>query len=176
MSDSLRPHGLQPPGSSIHGIFQARIPEWVAIPSSRGSSSPGDQTCISCVSCIGRQILYQGDTGEAHMWEPWWLNQFGIHNGDSGPNIEYGRGKYTFLNFLWKITIFSSRKPSFSHSPQVLQKLNEDTRICLILIIYSFQSIYLINKHPGKRSKSWQYYEIFYFSSGQIIPYPCNKY
>ena len=40
------------PVSSVHGILQARIPEWVAMPSSRGSSQPRDQTCISCVSCI----------------------------------------------------------------------------------------------------------------------------
>ena len=40
------------PGSSVHGIFQARILEWVAISSSRGSSKPRDQTRISCVSCI----------------------------------------------------------------------------------------------------------------------------
>ena len=32
MSDSLQPHGLYPPGSPIHGILQARILEWVAIP------------------------------------------------------------------------------------------------------------------------------------------------
>ena len=31
MSDSLQPHGLEPTGSSIHGIFQARVLEWVAI-------------------------------------------------------------------------------------------------------------------------------------------------
>ena len=31
VSDSLRPHGLQPPGSSVHGIFQARVLEWGAI-------------------------------------------------------------------------------------------------------------------------------------------------
>ena len=36
-----------PPGSSVHGILQARILEWVAMPSSRGSSWPRDQTCIS---------------------------------------------------------------------------------------------------------------------------------
>ena len=48
-----------PPGSSVHGIFQARILEWVAICFSRGSSQPRDQTHISCISCIGRQILYQ---------------------------------------------------------------------------------------------------------------------
>ena len=40
------------PGSSVHGIFQARILEWVAIPFSRGSSQPRDQTYVSC---IGKQ-------------------------------------------------------------------------------------------------------------------------
>ena len=36
-----------PPGSSVHGIHQARTPEWVAIPFSRGSSQCGDQTQVS---------------------------------------------------------------------------------------------------------------------------------
>ena len=35
------------PGSSVHGILQARILEWVTMPSSRGSPDPGNQTCIS---------------------------------------------------------------------------------------------------------------------------------
>ena len=47
-----------PPGSSVHGILHARILEWIAIPFSRVSSRPKDQTCVSCISCIGRQILY----------------------------------------------------------------------------------------------------------------------
>ena len=38
------------PGSSIHGIFQARILEWVAISFSRGSSWPRDRTWVSCTS------------------------------------------------------------------------------------------------------------------------------
>ena len=38
------------PGSSVHGISQARILEWVAISSSRGSSPPKDQTHLSCSS------------------------------------------------------------------------------------------------------------------------------
>ena len=46
------------PGSSIHGILQSRILEWVVMPSSRGSSQPRDQTCVSYVSCIGRQVIY----------------------------------------------------------------------------------------------------------------------
>ena len=39
-----------PLGSSVHGIFQARILEWVAMPSSRGSSPPRDRTSISCIA------------------------------------------------------------------------------------------------------------------------------
>ena len=39
-----------PPDSSIHGILQARILEWVAISSSRGSSQPRDQTQVSCIA------------------------------------------------------------------------------------------------------------------------------
>ena len=47
-----------PPASSVHGILQARILEWVAMPSSRGSSWPRDWTGVSYVSCIVRQFLY----------------------------------------------------------------------------------------------------------------------
>ena len=39
-----------PPGSSLHGILQARILEWVTIPFSRGSSQPRDQTQVSCTA------------------------------------------------------------------------------------------------------------------------------
>ena len=39
-----------PPGSSVHGILQARLLEWVAMPSSRGSSQPRDPTSVSYVS------------------------------------------------------------------------------------------------------------------------------
>ena len=38
------------PGSSVHGILQARILEWVAIPFSRGSSRPRDRTQVSCIA------------------------------------------------------------------------------------------------------------------------------
>ena len=47
MSDSLQPMGYSLPGSSVYGILQARILEWVAGPSSRGSSWPRNWTCIS---------------------------------------------------------------------------------------------------------------------------------
>ena len=52
------PMDYSPSGSSVHGIFQARILELVAISSSRGSSQPRNETCVSCISCIGSRILY----------------------------------------------------------------------------------------------------------------------
>ena len=54
------PMDCSPLGSSVHGILQARIVEWVAMPSSRASSWPRDRTCISYVSSTGRQALYTG--------------------------------------------------------------------------------------------------------------------
>ena len=46
------PMDCSSPDSSVHGILQARILEWVTMPSFRGSSRSRDQTKISCVFCI----------------------------------------------------------------------------------------------------------------------------
>ena len=46
------------PGSSVHGILQARVLEWFEMPFSRGSSQPTDGTHISYISCVGGQVLY----------------------------------------------------------------------------------------------------------------------
>ena len=54
-----------PPGSSVHGILQARTPEWAATSSSRGSFQPRDWTCVSCISCTGRRNRYHCVT-----WKP----------------------------------------------------------------------------------------------------------
>ena len=65
MNDSLRPRGLYSlPSSSVHGIFQARILEWIAIFFSRESSWPRDWTHVSGISCTGRRILYPWATWE----------------------------------------------------------------------------------------------------------------
>ena len=74
------PYGLWP-GSSVCEILQARIVEWVAMPSSRESSQPRDWIHISYVSCTGRWILYHKITWEAlelpitqqfHFWIFMW--------------------------------------------------------------------------------------------------------
>ena len=57
------PMDFSPPGSSVYGIFQTRILEWVAIFSSRGSSWPRDLTWVSYISCVGRQNFFFN-----HQW------------------------------------------------------------------------------------------------------------
>ena len=56
--------GCSPPGTSVHGILQARILEWVAIPFSGGSSQPRNWTQVSCIA--GR-FLTVWATREAHI-------------------------------------------------------------------------------------------------------------
>ena len=66
----VTPRTHSPPGSSIYGILQARILEWVAISSSKGSSWHRDWTRTSCVSCVGRWVLYHRATWEANDVAP----------------------------------------------------------------------------------------------------------
>ena len=59
------PMDCSSPGSSVHGILQARILEWVAIPSSSGSSQPGDGTRLSWVD---RRVLRHSHHLESPPW------------------------------------------------------------------------------------------------------------
>ena len=61
------PMDCSPPGSSVHGILQTRILEWVAMPSSRGSSWARDRTLVSCVSCIASGFFTHWATWEAPL-------------------------------------------------------------------------------------------------------------
>ena len=61
--DSFDCTDRSPPGSSVHGISQARIREWVALSFSRASSWPRDWTCMSC---IDRPILCQPSHQRSH--------------------------------------------------------------------------------------------------------------
>jgi len=60
------PMDCSPPGSSVHGILQARILEWVAIPFSRGSSWSRDWTQVSCI--IGRLFTIWATREAMSMW------------------------------------------------------------------------------------------------------------
>ena len=87
MSNSLWPHGLQPARLLCPwNFFQARILELVAISHSRGSSRPRVRAGISCISHIGRWILYHCAT-----WE-----------------VPHGHAPiYLFIHFLMDIWIIS---------------------------------------------------------------------
>ena len=63
------------PGSSVHGIFQAKVLEWVAISFSRGSSQPRDQTWVSDRTRVsrvaGRSLVPLRDQGFPRISFPW---------------------------------------------------------------------------------------------------------
>ena len=71
------PMDCSPPGSSVHGILQARILEWIAMPSSRGPSRARDWTRISCVSCIADGFFMHRVTWEAQPNK--WINRLKIY-------------------------------------------------------------------------------------------------
>ena len=64
------PMDCSPWASSVHGILQARILEWVAISYSRGPSQPRDPTQVSCVSRIAGGFFTTEPPGKPqHMWQ-----------------------------------------------------------------------------------------------------------
>ena len=81
-------------GSSVHGIFQARIPVWGVNSFSRRFSWFRDRTCISQVSYIGRQILYQGVSIKTEK------NKF--------KNIYLYLNKCYFVSYLWNVSLLGS--------------------------------------------------------------------
>ena len=65
VSNSVWPMNSSPPEPSIHGILQVRIPEWVAMPSSRWSSQPWDPTRgVSCIFCIAVEFFTPEPAGK----------------------------------------------------------------------------------------------------------------
>ena len=64
------PMDCSPPGSAVPGISEARILEWVAMPSSRGSSPPRDHTQVSCIA--GRFFTILRHPGSPRIGESQW--------------------------------------------------------------------------------------------------------
>ena len=61
------PMDCSPPGSSVHGILQSRILEWIAMPTSWGSSSSRDQTCLLCLLHCMWIFLTPGPAGKPFL-------------------------------------------------------------------------------------------------------------
>ena len=86
------------PGSSVHGLLQARILEWFAISFSRGSSQPRDQTHISYVSCIGCMLC---GTGEKERKKS--MRERGLHgDGTWLQKWEHRAGHKLFRNTMYR--------------------------------------------------------------------------
>ena len=78
------------PGFSVSGILQARILEWIAIPFSRGSSQPREQTWVSCIA--GRFFT---------VWTT------GKTNQGSNPNPLHWKHRVFFFFFFTMIKVFT---------------------------------------------------------------------
>ena len=122
------PMDCSPPGFSVHGILQARILGWFAISYTRGSSQLRDRTCISCVSCFGRWILY-------HLCHQFWFLRTQCFRGIS--SLESGNVLY--LNF-------SAVGPVLSSYVNLLLFLNH-TFQTQKLVIQNLKKIYIYKSH-----------------------------
>jgi len=69
-----KPIDCSPPGSSVHGILQARVLEWVAMSSSRRSSRPRDGTWVSCTAADSLPLSHQGSSIDS--WQHWQMTDF----------------------------------------------------------------------------------------------------
>ena len=109
------PVDCSPPGSSIHGIFQARILEWVAISFSRGSSRPRDRTEVSRIA--GRCFNLWA-TREALSWVIWAM--------------------YVILFLFLLLSYYLYLLKNFDDCPRVWNVDLYLIRICIQLILYFF--------------------------------------
>ena len=85
------PMDCSPPGSSVHGILQARILEWVATPSSRTSSQARGQTHNSYVSYICKWVLHYCAISKTCIWKRIWLK---LHQTTF---LKFGKDRNTLL-------------------------------------------------------------------------------
>ena len=103
------PMDCSPPGSSIHGIFQARVLEWVAISFSRGSSPPRDRTRVSCIAswCF----YYLSHEGRCFLE----LSCFFDDPTDVG-NLISGSSAFSKTSWnIWKFTVHILLKPGLEN-------------------------------------------------------------
>ena len=89
------PMDCSPPGSSVHGILQARILEWVAIPFSKGSSQPRDQ---SCASHITGKFFTVGATREAKLTQIHLFKLLTLGSSYPVPPLVHSKDSWTHLN------------------------------------------------------------------------------
>ena len=127
-----------PPGSSVHGILQARILQWVAISSPRGPFSLRDRTRVSCVCCIAGRLFTHWAITEAHTC-------LAPNNSACPPEIHREGGETGTLGL--------STLSDFHHP--------------IVIHAFSLLVLTLLSSRKHSQSKSWSWrpsYGYFFFS------------
>ena len=123
-----------PPGSSVHGILQATILEWVIIPFSKGSSPPRNWTQVSCI--VGRFFTTRA-TKEAHecrMHVYYWIIVFSGYMHRSAIAGSYGNSIFSFLRNL-HIVLHSGCNNLHSHPQRTLHPLQHLLSVDILIIV-----------------------------------------
>ena len=135
------PMDCSPPGSSVHGILQTRILEWVAMPSSKGSSQPRDQTQVSASLAawfFTTSATWETHESESHSVVSDSLRPHGLYSPWNSPGQNTGASSFSLLQ-----GIFPSQglNPGLVHCRQILYQLSHkaSTRI-LEWVAYPFSS------------------------------------
>ena len=110
--DSCDPVECSPPGLSVHGILQARILEWVAIPFSRGSSQPRDRTHVSHIAGRFYLLSHQKWSEMKSISRVWLIQTPWTVANQSPPSMRFSRRGY------WSRLPFPSPL-SHQSSPQI---------------------------------------------------------
>ena len=152
VTDSATPQTVcSPPGSSIHGILQTRILEWVAIPFSRESFQPRDQSWASCIAVRFFSIWATSEICSV-MSDSLWPH--GLHSPWNSPGQNIGVGSLSLLQGIFPT---QGSNPSLLLCRQILYHLSHQ-RSPFKLLILSFTSLFwflflekfALNKIAGK--------------------------
>ena len=92
----FNPMDCCPPGSSVHRILQARILEWVAMPSSSRSSRPRDRTPVSCIFCYLPVVFYNS----RKVWKSYTFSVFKCPAAFLALYVVFGKHFGALVNIL----------------------------------------------------------------------------
>ena len=160
-----------PPGSSVYGIFQARILKWVAI-YFRGPSQPRDQTHVSWVSCIGRWILYHYSTCEA-LYCPlvFLLDQVSVHSVQSLSHVRLFATPWTAARQASLSSSNSQSLPKLMSIKSVMPSNHLNLCRPLLLLPSIFHNIRVLSNESSLCIR-WPKYWSFSFNISPSIEHP----
>ena len=127
-----------PPGSSVHGILQAKILEWVAIPFSRGSSQPRDRTWVSCITV---RFFTLWDTREAPSLKT------GLAQWEQGSRALFRNKRARLIGFRVFLCLLSKQEFYFGLKINISQD-------CFLMLLLLKHNSYFTNY--SQTSSSWR--------------------